>query len=449
MYCNPAPSPVEAKSSDPCAHARSSIRRHGAVHRRLQRAAGSVSWSVPRQLTGDNNGDSDRDRHATHHRTLSPVLGLVSGEDALLDLPGGSAVSDFARQEASHRLLRDALRHGQSGRRPRIVREPSLRFEMPSMPWPSSDVLNRSSSGEELGNRQMLDPPPFTPRFAPAYAYHSEVSQSHPDTAPLSPFPRPDTQARDETTVPNPHRSRRVRQRSFHETDPPATSRRPNIDGLGDRQRSLSPEDDPGTDAWETLLNTITPDAHLPSADSSFASTAASASTNLTRNTDRSGRSNSQTQTQPSSLGSTSRATMRLVLGPYPEFFNPCDYPTSSDSDTEADSEIDQRLSSSFRRRHRSRPLLLPPSWRSSRAPGSTQDTQPPAPSLSFSFTQDAGDPDLEQIQAILDRLARREDIPDEWWAAAGLSRTIGRRLGAGDDPPITNDSDASAREQL
>ena len=444
MYCTPSPSPVEPKSSvksDPCAQARSAIRRQGAVHRRHPRTAGSVSWrsSQPRQLTNDNNGDSDRDRHATHRRTQSPVLGLASSEEALLDLPGGSVLSDFARREASHRLLRDALRHGQPGRRPRIPREPSLRFEMPSLPWSSSDSLNRSSSGEESGNRQLSDPPPFTPRFAPAYAYHSEVSQSHPDPAPLSPFPRLDAQTRDETTTPNAHRFRRVGHRSVYETDLPATSRRPNIDGLGDRQRSLSPEDDPEADAWETLLNTITPDVHLPSADSSFASTvastAASASTNLTRNTDGSGRSNSQTQTQPSSLGSTSRATMRLVIDSYP-FFNPCDYPTSSDSDTEADSEVDQR-----RRRHRAR--RLPPSWRSSQALGSTQDSQPPAPSgPSFSFTQDAADPDLQQMQAILDRLARREDIPDEWWAAAGLSRTIGRRLGAGEDPP--NDSDVS-----
>ena len=49
-------------------------------------------------------------------------------------------------------------------------------------------------------------------------------------------------------------------------------------------------------------------------------------------------------------------------------------------------------------------------------------------------------DPDLQQMQAILDRLARREDIPEEWWAAAGLSRTLGRRLGANDD---TNDTDS------
>ena len=49
---------------------------------------------------------------------------------------------------------------------------------------------------------------------------------------------------------------------------------RPAVDGLGDRSRSFSPEDD----AWETLLNTMTPDERVPSVNSSFTSATASAS---------------------------------------------------------------------------------------------------------------------------------------------------------------------------
>jgi hypothetical protein len=30
-------------------------------------------------------------------------------------------------------------------------------------------------------------------------------------------------------------------------------------------------------------------------------------------------------------------------------------------------------------------------------------------------------------MQRIVRNLARREDIPDEWWADAGLSRTLAR----------------------
>lgn len=44
-----------------------------------------------------------------------------------------------------------------------------------------------------------------------------------------------------------------------------ARDRRP-YDGLGDRERSWSPE----ADHWETLLTTITPDPSIPSAESSF-----------------------------------------------------------------------------------------------------------------------------------------------------------------------------------
>ena len=32
-------------------------------------------------------------------------------------------------------------------------------------------------------------------------------------------------------------------------------------------------------------------------------------------------------------------------------------------------------------------------------------------------------------MQRIVQRLARREDIPDEWWAEVGLSRTIPHEL--------------------
>lgn len=49
----------------------------------------------------------------------------------------------------------------------------------------------------------------------------------------------------------------------------PRSRRGSGLDGLGDRDRSLSPE-------WDTLLTTLTPDAQPPSATSSFASSAAS-----------------------------------------------------------------------------------------------------------------------------------------------------------------------------
>ncbi|MCJ1454993.1 hypothetical protein MMC28_005346 [Mycoblastus sanguinarius] len=46
------------------------------------------------------------------------------------------------------------------------------------------------------------------------------------------------------------------------------------LDGLGDRERSISPDDD----EWETMLTTIRPDERVPSTHSSFTSATASAS---------------------------------------------------------------------------------------------------------------------------------------------------------------------------
>ncbi|KAI9054208.1 hypothetical protein LZ554_001378 [Drepanopeziza brunnea f. sp. 'monogermtubi'] len=51
-------------------------------------------------------------------------------------------------------------------------------------------------------------------------------------------------------------------------------ARQARLDGLGDRDRSLSPE---GGAAWDTLLTSITPDPQPPSAGSSFVSTSAAA----------------------------------------------------------------------------------------------------------------------------------------------------------------------------
>lgn len=426
MYREPSPAgPKSALKNDPSAHARSSIRRQGAIRHRLSRTTGgSVPFrsSLARQLSEEIQREIERESRSARRQTRSP------DNASLLDMTGGGPLlSDFARREAGHRILRDALRHSQPGRRLRIPRESTLRFEVSSPPWSTSDALNRSSSGEDASNRQTSENLPFTLRFAPAFAYHSEISSQ----------PHADAPSGEDASGPQIRFLRRVGHRSVSEANQNAASRRPTIDGLGDRQRSISPEDDPLNDAWETLLTTITPDVHQPSADSSFTSTAASVSSSQTRNSS-SARSDSTSLTQSTSFGPTT--TMHMILDPYPEFFNPCDFPEfSSDSDTEAESDLDHR-SSAAQRRNRARSRLL----QYASTVGSTQDSQPPIPilarrtalpSISSLLSQDpASDLDLQQMQAIVDRLARREDIPEEWWAAAGLSRTVGRRLGAGED---------------
>ena len=79
---------------------------------------------------------------------------------------------------------------------------------------------------------------------------------------------------------------RRMRERDLSELPPLHRTSRPfqdivrvthgrshgTLDGLGDRERSFSPDDD----HWETMLTTIQPDQRIPSANSSFASASAS-----------------------------------------------------------------------------------------------------------------------------------------------------------------------------
>ncbi|KAF2278084.1 uncharacterized protein EI97DRAFT_500281 [Westerdykella ornata] len=72
---------------------------------------------------------------------------------------------------------------------------------------------------------------------------------------------------------------------SLRESWSPATS----VDGLGDRERSVSPV----ADHWDTFLSTVAPDPLAPSADSSFTSAAASASFSNSNPSSRAGSSNS------------------------------------------------------------------------------------------------------------------------------------------------------------
>ena len=50
-------------------------------------------------------------------------------------------------------------------------------------------------------------------------------------------------------------------------------------------------------------------------------------------------------------------------------------------------------------------------------------------------------------MHVILDRLARREDIPDDWWAAAGLARTLDRGLSASMDSTDTEGASRTNRD--
>lgn len=170
------------------------------------------------------------------------------------------------------------------------------------------------------------------------------------------------------------------------------------LDGLGDRNRSLSPE---GDNVWDTLLTTLAPDPQPPSVGSSFASASASASAAASQGT--------ATGSSRTSF-TTPDAADESAFDPHCE--SGCD-----NSDTEGDDDDDEDDFGHIR---------LP----SISALGLTR--------RSFGdVARNNNDDPLELfggiggMQRIVRNLARREDIPDEWWAEVGLSRTLSREASA------------------
>ncbi|KAI3392671.1 hypothetical protein diail_5311 [Diaporthe ilicicola] len=162
------------------------------------------------------------------------------------------------------------------------------------------------------------------------------------------------------------------------------------FDGLGDRDRSLSPE---GDGVWDTLLSSITPDPQPPSVGTSFASTSAATS-------------HPSTASGANSANSSRTSLADGPIGPYAAevigFADACESGgDNSDTEGDEDEEARENILRRFGRSH--------------------------------GDMTDRDDEDIEvfggveSMQRIVRNLARREDIPDEWWAEAGLSRTLGR----------------------
>lgn len=225
----------------------------------------------------------------------------------------------------------------------------------------------------------------------------------------------------------------------------PATT----VDGLGDRERSFSPVED----HWETMLSTVAPDPHLPSVDSSFTSAAASASFSNSHPTSRSGSSNSN-----SASSSRTHLTVPSRHSPDELVARVCE---TSDEDSGEDTEpddIEVRDISASRRASSRNPSLLadePPSrdpYRYSRDLRNRSRDASRFVRNFYSFTSRAGpregnisstsfdddfrdadahiqDPELEQMRSILERLARRDDIPEEFWISAGLTPPMAERV--------------------
>ncbi|KAI0847418.1 hypothetical protein F5Y00DRAFT_241405 [Daldinia vernicosa] len=157
------------------------------------------------------------------------------------------------------------------------------------------------------------------------------------------------------------------------------------VDGLGDRDRSLSPE---GDGVWSVLQSTLTVDPHPPSVGSSFASTTASTIASLN-------------PTVPSSRTS--------ITSPTEEIEPPCDPVGEPETTTEGSGSDVQGTD-------RSRQPT--PHGRRSYAAVAADTIS------GIGISSD--DPEwLSGMHRIVSGLASRQDIPDEWWEQAGLSRSM------------------------
>ncbi|KAH6968289.1 hypothetical protein HG530_007615 [Fusarium avenaceum] len=241
---------------------------------------------------------------------------------------------------------------------------------------------------------------------------------------------------------------------------PPQRSR--GVDGLGDRDRSLSPE------VWDTLLSTLTPDPQPPSVGSSFASNVASQNTAATSSTSftapdlaqdttldqacESGCEGSDTEAPTRPIMERiqrRRDEMRRVRVRVPTF----SIATLVSDDGEQDGGavgFDSRHQrspdgpvmrgdgntdpdrASRHRQIRDRFRRSSAAWVGHLSVGNSDDEQGPErirPNEEGSATPGnnthTGDEEWLGMLRIVRNLARREDIPDEWWAEAGLSRTL------------------------
>ncbi|RMZ25206.1 hypothetical protein D0859_10754 [Hortaea werneckii] len=223
------------------------------------------------------------------------------------------------------------------------------------------------------------------------------------------------------------------------------------VDGLGDRNRSPTP-----MDGWEIMRGTIDPDPTLPSTDSSFTSAAASQSfnshpaTNITEP--------EQTSARASYSDRSQRTRDHESTSDTSTSFDADDLACEDDETTvrqmmggkgrragEASAEVDN-----FFNRYTA-DSLIPAHARTTSPPPRYSPTMPDGPLASHPdvdtfVSRDApeahpvsppthrshhdvtmslfnsGPDDLDAMRRIVERLARRDDVPDSWWMSMGLN---------------------------
>ena len=425
-----------APVKDVCAFARSTIRRNPTIRRHRHRSSDARGSGVfrtvsSRQIAADGMVPSYSSAHDARSSEPSRIDNNMTNDDPIPGISRAASLTEPRRREtgADWGVLEDASRYGASGRRLMVARE--LGIDPPSAPGrSSSDHQSQSTDGsnsqQQQQQQQQRQNLPFTPRFAPAVSHHL----SHPRHLPWqrdNPSPSvPDTGGMSSRLERLEEDNLNTRLRWLRrigaiaaETAPENGGDRtePIVDGLGDRQRSLSPDNE--NDAWDTLLTTIT------TSDTGLRSAASFAGSDASRpDAARSPVTSSQALPIYESTGSS----VPVTLEPYPEFINPCDY-SESESESEAGSGENGHYENSATRSNDRYAEI-----------GATMGSQPPIPTISIPLSRSTSlNPELQRAQSMLDRLSRRTDIPEDWWVA--LSRSVSRGLRRSDGVRNVDDS--------
>jgi hypothetical protein len=244
----------DALKNDATAAARSSIRRRPSIHGgRGTRPRLARDATLPRST--QSPPPSTHRRGTT--RGVPPIATLLESADRHGAVPPPPPApeprnySDNALRRSRDRLVREQMNASMRSRLnasrvqaeqehgiQRVDLDTTRSARSPSLPSPSSFIPTPQPRQDGPARRSNLPTPPADSSEADGDSMFPPSLRPHP----LSNSWSPDS---------------------------------PPIDGLGDRNRSPTP-----ADGWEIMRSTITPDATLPSAESSFTSAAASQSFN-------------------------------------------------------------------------------------------------------------------------------------------------------------------------
>lgn len=406
----------QAPKHDALSHARSGIRRSTYVERRDQRQ--------PRR------------------RRISDLLASVPGREALRDVTSGGERQRDGLEERMSSLYGGTWRGAPGIRGAETLVRAEEDGQEGSIGWWSPDPRLRPRHARmAVMSTPRRSRSPLPPSIIPgSFIPSNRLPPSRLLGGELERIPFEPSASLDDVTTSDRYRSLRRNQSRMYRallsrrSQPEDRHSRPQpVDGLGDRDRSLSPE------GWDTLRSTLTPDPQPPSAGSSFASAAA---------THGAGPANPP-PTAPELPGGTMDTACESG------------HENSDDEDT----LFGYPGYRGIRHAHRRIRQLVPEYNLDGPSDGPrSQQTQSSGPSgdvlanhysqLLFAQTSHTGSEDermLDRLRIIRERstgggpnthsgdeewvgmqrivrnLAAREDIPDEWWAGAGLNRTLPR----------------------